>query len=104
MSALQQALDVAFEVPVDRKFLARRVAAIPLMAATLVLGGAGAALVVLGAPIGAGIEGHVPLHGIAFVVIWTIVRWVVTIIAVSGLFFDLLFRGPNRKTPLNGTG
>ena len=29
MSALQQALDVAYEVPVDRKFLARRVNSIP---------------------------------------------------------------------------
>lgn len=99
MSALQQALDVAYEVPVDRKFLARRVHAIPLMVATLVLGGISAALVILGAPIGAGITGHVPLHGVAFVVIWTVVRWAITLIAITGLFSIFYFMGPNRESP-----
>jgi membrane protein len=99
MSALQQALDIAYEVPVDRKFLARRIHAFPLMAATLVLGGVGAALVILGAPIGAGIEGHVPLHGLAFLVIWTIVRWGVTLITITGLFSFFYFVGPNRESP-----
>ena len=99
MSALQQALDTAYEVPVDRKFLARRIHAIPLMAATLVLGGIGAALVILGAPIGAGIEGHVPLQGVAFLVMWTIVRWGVTSITITGLFSIFYFVGPNRESP-----
>jgi membrane protein len=99
MSALQQALDVAYDVPVDRKFLARRVHAIPLMAATLVLGGAGAALAVLGAPIGAGIEGHVPIHGATFLVLWTIARWAVTFVAISALFAIFYYSGPNRQTP-----
>jgi membrane protein len=99
MSALQQALDVAYEVPVDRKFLARRIYSIPLMAATLVLGGIGAALVILGAPIGAGIEGHVWLHGFAFSAVWTIVRWSVTLITITGLFSIFYFLGPNRESP-----
>jgi len=99
MSALQQALDVAYEVPVDRKFLARRIYSIPLMAATLVLGGIGAALVILGAPIGTGIEGHVGLRGVAFSVIWTIVRWSVTLVAITGLFSIFYFLGPNRESP-----
>jgi membrane protein len=99
MSALQQALDIAYEVPIDRKFLARRIHAIPLMAATLLLGGVGAALAILGAPIGTGIEGHVPLHGLAFLVIWTIVRWGVTLITITGLFSIFYFVGPNRESP-----
>jgi membrane protein len=99
MSALQQALDVAYDVPVDRKFLARRVHAIPLVVATLVLGGAGAALAVLGAPIGAGIEGHVPIHGTTFLVMWTILRWGFTFVAISGLFSIFYYAGPNRQTP-----
>jgi membrane protein len=98
MSALQQALDVAYDVPVDRTFLARRVRAIPLMAATLVLGGTGAALAVLGAPIGTGIEGHVPIHGTTFLVVWTIVRWAATLVAISGLFSVFYYAGPNRQT------
>lgn len=99
MSALQQALDVAYDVPVDRPFLARRARAVPLMAATLVLGGSGAALAVLGAPIGAGIEGHVPIHGTTFLVLWTIIRWAVTFVAVSGLFSIFYYIGPNRPMP-----
>jgi membrane protein len=99
MSALQQALDVAYEVPVDRKFVARRLRSIPLMAATLVLGGIGAALVILGAPIGAGIEGHMPLRGLTFLVIWNIVRWAVTLISITVLFSIFYFAGPNRESP-----
>jgi membrane protein len=99
MSALQQALDVAYEVPVDRKFLARRVRSVPLLAATVVFGGIGASLVILGAPIGSGIEGHVPLHGLAFSVVWTIARWAVTLIAITGLFSIFYFVGPNRESP-----
>jgi membrane protein len=66
------------------------------MAATLVLGVSGACLIVLGAPLGAGIEGHVPLHGVAFTVIWTTVRWASTLILVSGLFSFFYYAGPNR--------
>jgi len=69
------------------------------MAATFVLGGAGGALAVLGAPIGAGIEGHVPIHGITFLVVWTIVRWAATMVAISGLFSLFCYVGPNRQRP-----
>jgi membrane protein len=99
LSALQQALDIAYEVPIDRTFLKRRLYALPLMAATLVLGGTGGALIVLGAPIGTGIEGHVPLHGTGFLVVWTIVRWVATLVAISGLLSVVYSVGPNRRLP-----
>jgi membrane protein len=39
------------------------------------------------------------LHGVGFTVIWTIVRWAVTLISVTVLFSIFYFVGPNRETP-----
>ena len=97
-AVLQQALDVAYEVSTDRKYLVRRLRAIPLMALIFLGGGLSAALIVFGQPIGSAIEGALSAHGIPFTVVWTAFRWVVTLVVISLVFSGIYRLGPNRKS------
>src|ERR1022692_3956500 len=99
MAALETALDIAYQVPVDRKFIAKRLRAAPLMLATVILGGIASVLIVFGAPLGTAIGNHVSLSGSAFVLAWTVVRWVLTLAAITLLFSFYYHFAPNRASP-----
>ena len=95
---MQMGLDVAYDVHDDRTFVKKRLVAFQLMVALLVLGGAATALIVFGAPLGDALRDNLPF-GSAFVVLWTVIRWVGGIAALTGLFATIYYLSPNRDTP-----
>ena len=98
MAATQVGLDVAYDVPQDRRFAKRRLIGFALVAAALVLGGIGATLLVFGEPVSAFIADHLPLGDRAGW-LWSVARWGITMVAVLSLFAIFYWIGPNRRPP-----
>ena len=99
MVALETALDVAYEVPKSAKFIKKRLKSFVLILCTVVFGGLASIFIVEGAPLGHSLSNLIGFHGIGFTIIWTVVRWVLTIILVSLLFSCYYYFGPNREIP-----
>lgn len=98
MVGLEMGLDVAYDVETDRTFVKKRLVAFELLVAVLVLGGIATTLIVFGAPLGHSLRDNLPF-GSAFVVLWTIVRWVLGLIALIALFATIYYLAPNRDSP-----
>jgi membrane protein len=96
MVAVQEGLDRAYEVPESRTFIKKRAVGLLLTLAALVLGGIATALLVFGQPLGEPLVKVLPLGG-AFALVWTVARWIVTVLAVMTLFSVFYRIGPNRK-------
>jgi membrane protein len=82
MVALQTGLNIAYDVDVDRKFVAKRVLAFLLILATALLGGVPSPFFTFG-------------ESTFFVVL----GWALTVIAVMILFSVFYYFGPNRESP-----
>lgn len=81
MNALQQGLDVAYDVPKERPFLKARAYSLLLVVAT-------------------GVLGAIPSPFFAAKgVIWSVLGWVVTVVVVITLFAVFYYIGPNREKP-----
>lgn len=80
MVALQQGLNVAYDIPEDRKFVGKRAVALLLIVLTGLLGGVPSPFFTFG-------------DGLAF----STIGWILTLIAVGILFSLFYYLGPNRK-------
>jgi membrane protein len=80
--ALQAGLNVAYDVPDDRKFIGKRAVALGLIVATALLGGVPS-----------------PFFSFGERTIYTVIGWILTIVAVMVLFAIYYTLGPKRDTP-----
>lgn len=99
MGALQDGLNVAYDVPEDRKFLAKRLVGILMLLVMLVLGVIPAALILFWKPLGDFFDGFVPLPGGLFDILWIATIAVVALVGLGLMFSALYFLGPKRKSP-----
>ena len=81
-AALQTGLNVAYDVSSDRKFVAKRAVGLMLLAATLFLGGVPS-----------------PVFTFGDSAVFTVIGWILTIVAVMVLFSLYYYLGPNRPKP-----
>lgn len=96
MASTQVGLEVSYDVPQDRRFVKKRVIGFALLFAAFVLGGVAAVLLIFGEPMSTFITDHMPL-GDSAGWLWTVLRWVITLVAVTLLFSIFYWIEPIRK-------
>jgi membrane protein len=99
MASLQTGLNIAYDVPEDRKFIPKRLLALLLTVVMFVLGGIAAAFLVFRLPLGSVVHGVVPLSSTVFGPLWFVVSLLLGIVAMSILFSALYFLAPKRDNP-----
>lgn len=82
MAALQTGLNVAYDLDAERPFLKKRAVAAMLLLATLLLGGVPS-----------------PFFAFGEATVFTVIGWVLTVLAVMVLFSIFYYFGPNRERP-----
>jgi membrane protein len=82
MVALQSGLNVAYDVPTDRKFVAKRAVALVLLVTMLLLGGVPS-----------------PIFTFGESTVFVALGWVLTVVAVILMFSIFYYLAPNRERP-----
>ncbi len=98
MVVVEEGLDMAFGLSTDRSFLVRRLIALPLLAASVVLGGVASALAVFGAQLGRLFGDVVPIHGELFTISWGVLRWLAALLLMNLLLSVFYYLAPNRRS------
>jgi membrane protein len=96
MVIIEEGLDMAFGLPMDRSFIAKRAVAMPLLLGAVVLGSAASALIIFGPQLGNLIKKTAPLGGAEFSFVWTILRFVLALALMNFLMSFIYFLAPNR--------
>ena len=96
MVMVQEGLDMAYELPQDRSFLAKRKRSVPMLVGATLLGGSASALIIFGSQLGSAVEHALPFGASVFAVIWTVIRWVVALALISLLFSLIYYLAPNQ--------
>jgi membrane protein len=99
MVIVEEGLDMAYGLVLDRSFVNKRMVALQLLVGGVILGGSASALTVFGSPLGRQIRGAVPVSGELFPVVWAVLRWVVALALINLLFSLLYYLAPNRPRP-----
>jgi membrane protein len=82
MVGLQSGLNIAYDVPHDRKFLGKRAVALVLLVATGLLGGVPS-----------------PIFTFGESTVFVVLGWILTAFALTVLFSIFYYMGPNREKP-----
>ena len=99
MANVEIGLDVAYEVPAERRFVAKRLVGMAMLGILVLLGGLASALIVFGQPVGNSIASALSVKGPVFDALLTAGRWVVAVLVISVLFAVFYRVAPNRQAP-----
>ncbi|HEY5304818.1 MAG TPA: YihY/virulence factor BrkB family protein [Acidimicrobiales bacterium] len=99
MVVVEEGLDMAFGLPTDRSFVTMRLVALPLLVSAVVLGGSASTLAVFGSQLSRLFQDVVVVHGVAFTVTWTALRWLVALAFMNLLLMVFYYLAPNRPRP-----
>ena len=97
MVALQTGLDVSYDVPVERRFVKKRLFGFALVGATFLFGGFAGSLFIFAEPITEWLKTN--FGNDVVLQSWTLLRWTAALAGLTVLIAVFYYWGPNRTSP-----